>query len=318
MMLALQCRQIGIAGAAPLGFAMRRPRKTARWASSGQKRLFHRPATHPIFAIPPSSAFRDYCSVGILAWKPMATIAYTPRGDRSTVGPIAWQRIRQMERLTNDQHGDTVVFGKTTANRMRPDRASCARLRHPAGHAPMIRSRAHWVRCGSFTALLLVLVAASIGCVQRRMTIRSNPPGALVYVDDYEIGVTPVSHTFTYYGQRKIRLVKDGYETLTVMQNIRPPWYQYPVVDFFAENLWPGEIRDERDLNFNLSPQVMVPPDQLLGRAEELRRGVHASAGSAPPPVRIGPPSGAPSGPEVVAPGQPIYGGRQMMPLGPQ
>lgn len=150
------------------------------------------------------------------------------------------------------------------------------------------------------------------------MTIRSNPPGALVYVDDYEIGVTPVSHTFTYYGQRKIRLVKDGYETLTVMQNIRPPWYQYPVVDFFAENLWPGEIRDERELSFNMAPQVMVPPDQLLGRAEELRRGVHASAGSAPPPVRIGPPAGAPGGPEVLPPGQPIYGGRQMMPLGPQ
>ena len=33
----------------------------------------------------------------------------------------------------------------------------------------------------------------SAGCVQRRMTVRSNPPGALVYVDDYQIGTTPVS-----------------------------------------------------------------------------------------------------------------------------
>src|ERR1700690_4113146 len=71
--------------------------------------------------------------------------------------------------------------------------------------------------------LLLVLAAIVLslgtsGCVQRRMTIRSNPPGALVYVDDYEIGTTPVSASFTYYGTRKIRLVKDGYETLTVMQ----------------------------------------------------------------------------------------------------
>ena len=56
------------------------------------------------------------------------------------------------------------------------------------------------------------------------MTIRSNPPGALVYVDDYTIGVTPVSTSFIYYGTRKIRLVKDGYETLTVMQPISPPW----------------------------------------------------------------------------------------------
>ena len=54
------------------------------------------------------------------------------------------------------------------------------------------------------------------------MTIRTNPPGALVYVDDYEIGTTPVSTNFTYYGKRKIRIVKDGYETLTVCSRFRP------------------------------------------------------------------------------------------------
>ena len=47
--------------------------------------------------------------------------------------------------------------------------------------------------------------------------------GALVYVDDYEVGITPISTSFLYYGQRRIRLVKDGYETLTVMQPIPPP-----------------------------------------------------------------------------------------------
>ena len=37
----------------------------------------------------------------------------------------------------------------------------------------------------------VVVLATAGGCVERRMTIRSNPPGALVYVDDYEIGITP-------------------------------------------------------------------------------------------------------------------------------
>ena len=78
------------------------------------------------------------------------------------------------------------------------------------------------------------------------MTVRSNPPGALLYVDDYEIGVTPVSTNFTYYGTRKIRLVKDGYETLTVMQSIPPPWYEYVPLDFVSENFVPGQIRDQR------------------------------------------------------------------------
>ncbi len=219
--------------------------------------------------------------------------------------------------MANRHIGHTVAVKKIATDEHRPEHTSDAQPRHSARFGPFATRWMRSARLGRLAAFLIMLVA-SVGCVQRRMTIRSNPPGARVYVDDYEIGATPVSHTFTYYGQRKIRLVKDGYETLTVMQNIRPPWYQYPVVDFFAENLWPGEVRDERELSFNMTPQVMVPPDQLLGRAEELRRGVHASAGSAPPPMRIGPPAGTPGGPEVVPPGQPIFGGRQMLPLGPQ
>jgi hypothetical protein len=117
----------------------------------------------------------------------------------------------------------------------------------------------------------VVLLPVQSGCVQRRMTIRTNPPGALVYVDDYEIGTTPVSTDFTYYGTRKIRIVKDGYETLTVMQPIPAPWYQYPPVDFITENFVPGQIRDQRILDYQLKPQMVVPTDQLLSRAESLR-----------------------------------------------
>ena len=83
----------------------------------------------------------------------------------------------------------------------------------------------------------LVALVCLPGCVQRRMTIRSNPPGALVYVDNHEIGVTPVSTSFLYYGTREIRLVKDGYETLTVLQPMLPPWYQIPPLDF-SRRIW--------------------------------------------------------------------------------
>src|SRR5688572_31069760 len=62
--------------------------------------------------------------------------------------------------------------------------------------------------------LLIMVALAAGGCVQRRLTIRSNPPGARVYVGDEEIGTTPVSTDFVYYGTRRIRLAKDGYETL--------------------------------------------------------------------------------------------------------
>jgi hypothetical protein len=106
------------------------------------------------------------------------------------------------------------------------------------------------------------------------MTLRSQPTGATAYVDDQYIGITPVSTAFTYYGTRKLQLFKDGYETLTVKQPFRPPWYQIPPLDFVAENLWPWETRDERVVDFQLQPQSVVPNEILLERGEGLRTSV--------------------------------------------
>jgi len=129
--------------------------------------------------------------------------------------------------------------------------------------------------------LLLVCLMCVPGCVRRRMTIRSNPIGASVFVDDQEVGTTPVSVDFTYYGTRKIQLIKDGYETLTVKQNFFAPWYQFPVIDFFSENVSPWEHRDEHQLDFQLTPQQILPVDRLVDRAQELRSS--ASQGYAVP-----------------------------------
>ncbi|HWB00443.1 MAG TPA: PEGA domain-containing protein [Pirellulales bacterium] len=133
--------------------------------------------------------------------------------------------------------------------------------------------------------IVALLGTIGTGCVQRRLTIRSNPPGALVYVDNYEIGTTPVSTDYIYYGTRKIELVKDGYETLTVKQWIRPPWYELFPLDFVSENVVPLEIRDERGLDFEMKPLASVRTDQLLGRAENLRQGSHVEGFTPPPTV---------------------------------
>jgi hypothetical protein len=123
----------------------------------------------------------------------------------------------------------------------------------------------------TFLCVAVLLTACLPGCVRRRMTIRSNPPGAAVYVDDQQVGTTPVGVDFTYYGTRKIQLIKDGYETLTVQQAFSAPWYQWPPLDFFSENLSPWEHRDEHLLNFQLQPQQILPAEELLDRAQELR-----------------------------------------------
>lgn len=129
------------------------------------------------------------------------------------------------------------------------------------------RSAAWWL-----TLLTAATCLTPAGCVRRRMTIRSNPPGALAFVDDQEIGLTPVSTDFTYYGTRKIQLFKDGYETVATKHRFPTPWYEVPPLDFISENLWPFEIRDERAVDFDLIPQQIVPNEKLLERAESLRR----------------------------------------------
>lgn len=168
----------------------------------------------------------------------------------------------------------------------------------------------------AWVALLLVVMAT--GCIQRRLTIRSNPPGALVFIDNYEIGTTPVSTDYIYYGKRRIRVVKDGYEILNVDQFIAPPWYEILPLEFVTENLVPFEIRDQRTLEFELMPQVVVSTEQLLGRAENLRTGSrtenYVPPPSVKPPTTIVPPpwvptiSGPSFSPAIIEPLPPISG----------
>ncbi len=170
------------------------------------------------------------------------------------------------------------------------------------------------------TLAILAIVALTVlpGCVRRRLMIRSNPPGAMVYVDNQPIGPTPCATSFIYYGTREIRLVKPGYETLTINQPIPAPWYQIPPIDFVSENLAPNEIQDFRTVSFNLQPQIIKPTDQLIAAGEQLRSATQQvavlPANAALPwatPV-LGPPTMATPG--APAPGGPLMPGTTLAP----
>ncbi|HTQ40227.1 MAG TPA: PEGA domain-containing protein [Pirellulales bacterium] len=163
-----------------------------------------------------------------------------------------------------------------------------------------IATHTNCLRRLGFALALLALAESLSGCVERRMTVRSNPPGAEVYVDDYQIGSAPASANYTYYGTRKIRLVKDGYETLTVYQPMPAPWYDWPGIDFFSENFWPGKIRDERAFDYQMSPLIMVPTEELKSRADQLRTAsIMQTAAETPvvtaPPATVAPAIGPPA-----------------------
>jgi len=130
--------------------------------------------------------------------------------------------------------------------------------------------------------LVLGVQATTSGCVRRRMTVRTNPPGATVSVDNQLIGTAPAASPFVYYGTREIRVEKDGYRTETLKTRINPPWYQYPGLDFITETLWPWEIRDERIIDVELVPQVLESTDQVVGRADQLRSQSRAGVVTSP------------------------------------
>jgi hypothetical protein len=162
-----------------------------------------------------------------------------------------------------------------------------------------------WTRVGGLLAVAVFFLCQS-GCVQRRLLVNSNPPGALVYVDDQKpIGVTPCACSPIYYGQRKIRLEKEGYETQTRVCDIQAPWYEWFGLDFISENLVPGQIQDNHPVDFTLTPQTASSPEQIRVRGEELRQGIHSSTHTqsqlVPPPPTGAAPSGVPTMPSGVS-----------------
>lgn len=132
----------------------------------------------------------------------------------------------------------------------------------------------------------LWLALLSGGCVERRYTIRTNPPGALAYVNGEEIGTTPVSRSFTYYGDREITLVQDGFETQRVVTPVKAPWWDNLFTEFFSENLIPWTIRDERDMTFQMVPNQALADDRLKDRASELRQASQDGPEAAAPHAR--------------------------------
>ncbi|MEX2316442.1 MAG: PEGA domain-containing protein [Pirellulales bacterium] len=136
--------------------------------------------------------------------------------------------------------------------------------------------------------LLAVFAALPGGCVRRRLNVRTNPPGALVYVDNQLIGTTPCGVDLTYYGTREIRLVKPGFEPMAINQPIPTPWFEFPPLDFVSENLVPSKIRDNRTVMYDLQPQLIIPTHALIDRGEQLRRD--ATAAPIPPAGAVVPP----------------------------
>ena len=104
------------------------------------------------------------------------------------------------------------------------------------------------------------------------MTITSDPPNALVYLNGEEVGRTPIERDFENYGNYDVVVRKDGYQTLKTTKQINTPWWQYPPIDLLAE-LLPWHPTDRQAMRFSLEPAASLdePAEQLIDRAQVLR-----------------------------------------------
>lgn len=91
------------------------------------------------------------------------------------------------------------------------------------------------------------------GCVKRNLHIKSNPPGATVYFNEREIGVTPLDYDFIHYAVHKVELKKDGYQRIAALENIKPPLYLWLPFDLILE-LIPYTFWDRKELTYTLTP----------------------------------------------------------------
>lgn len=111
------------------------------------------------------------------------------------------------------------------------------------------------------------------GCVERSVTLVSDPPGSLVYLNDVQQGTTPCTVPFKWYGDYSVRLRKTQnigtplkpkyvYYYLHTHKNMPRPWFQWYGVDLFASIL-PIEFKDHQIWAF-VAPKVPQLSTQVL------------------------------------------------------
>ena len=110
------------------------------------------------------------------------------------------------------------------------------------------------------------------GCVRRSLTIRSEPPGALVYINDELKGEAPVTYDFLWYGWHRVTVRHEGFERLDDRKQLRAPVYFWIPFDLVME-LLPVPIRDIREWSYTLTPKealsTPMPPQLFRSQSKE-------------------------------------------------
>lgn len=131
----------------------------------------------------------------------------------------------------------------------------------------------------STARLVAALVAALLlaGCAtQRHVTVRTNPPGARVWINGVEQAQrTPIRIPFVHYGPIELRLEKKGYRPIATDLTVPTQLDGYPVIDL------PLELA-VRERAFNQAYRMEpLPPKPTRGDAEGVLERARSMRGEA-------------------------------------
>lgn len=128
-------------------------------------------------------------------------------------------------------------------------------------------------------AVLFVLVLLCSGCVERQLTVKTEPTDALIVLNDEEIGYSPVTINFEWYGDYNVRISKTGYQTLRTHRNLERPMRDKFPFDLFVDALWPRRIVDKYEWTFHLAPYEAADRQDLINSAVSLKKDALAELG---------------------------------------
>ncbi|MBI3321221.1 MAG: PEGA domain-containing protein [Candidatus Omnitrophica bacterium] len=155
------------------------------------------------------------------------------------------------------------------------------------------------LRCRPPTAYCLLgpaLLLLTTGCIYRSLTIKTEPSGALVYMNDQLKGTSPVTYDFLWYGWHRITLRKEGFERVEDRKQLRAPIYLWIPLDLAME-LLPVPIRDRRSWSYTLMRETIPPapvPPEIATPPVVVTPTAQPAAPASPAPASTQPP-GAPS-----------------------
>jgi len=117
--------------------------------------------------------------------------------------------------------------------------------------------------------LCLFAMVLCSGCVTRLITIKSHPQAALVYLNDQEIGRTPLTVQFDHYGVYDVRVEAEGYKSLWTQKKAKSPLWDLPGPDLIAETI-PG-MKSHIEWYFALELYPKPNDEALLERSSQMR-----------------------------------------------